>query len=162
MDANTLVTLLLVIVTVFLTCYTKKLGKITIYDKRYKCYDSLMNFIKNIAQFKKEQALTIVLVKLKSHINENNGNLNDVYNHLYGNAYIDLKFQAEAAHFLFNKDINNFFETILKKAHELDENIYDYLISDNHHKSDFEESIKYFSNLQLDNIRKKFNCYLKI
>lgn len=165
----TIVTVLLVIVTLLLAIitgfYTFNLSRISVFDKRYKIYESLIKLIKVIQEFKEVKLLNFVLDIPK----DRKVLLIDFYKSFYGDTYNNFVFNIESVRFLFNEELYVFLVTFEKQATNVKDYAYDYLnenFMDNLDRDEKEkkcaEAIKYFLSLNLEHdVVKKLSPYLE-
>ena len=153
---------LLVVVTGF---FTFNLNRITVYDKRYKIYESLRKLSRNIKGYK-DADIRHVSELFKVNMEKNNVNAHQAYKCLYGDDYDDFVYNIESSRFLFDEEIYEFLQEIDEQAKIMSNFFIKFLrvdmsvndVSD----ANLCEAVNYFVNASFDKITlEKFYPYLK-
>jgi hypothetical protein len=124
----------------------------------------LIKLINDTHQFKNSSVL-FLLSEIRRTTNNINANLYDRYKNLYGNSYDSFVFNVESSRFLLNEEIYKFLSETEKQAKIISDyfynNLQNYQTDDSINNAEFNEAFKYFSNLSLEEVAKKFYPYLR-
>lgn len=160
MDTMLLViaTLLLAFITGF---YTFNLSRISVFDKRYKVYESLFNLIKTTIMFKGNLFDPFSFQSDGSELDKYQR-----YKNSYGDPYDKFIINIESSRFLFNEEIYSFLREYENKFTDANKYIYgrftdNAFLSSSVFEDKFKTSIQYFSSLDLNALTSKFSPYLE-
>jgi len=165
-------TLALVVVILLLVIYTYNLGKISLFDRRHRVYESLLEMRRLIKKYDArviESGRKMIEIALSGDPSPHQSYkiCSDQYDENFGNIYKKFIFEIESSRFLYDLKIYKFLTEAKEKASIADEYIRREVFQEEgnsgEYKLGFTNLYDYFSNTLTDDyIVSFFDAYLRI
>jgi hypothetical protein len=161
--------LVLIIFTAALVFYTFNLGRIEVFDKRYKVYESLCELIRTINKYD-DKFLDEIIDLLKARVGMMKPEYAfrepvEMFRLNFKNVYDQFIFHIESSRFLYNEEIYTFLNDIKKNSDVIKDylkNVFYDMEKPEKNKKEYEAAIKYFlTDVTNEKVVDKFTGFLQ-